>query len=144
MARKKSDGSGCLIVLVIIISALSSATEWVKTHQELSIQIAGVIIGVLLAKFLWNRYKYKRWISYLNKKYDHDSEIVNAIVNGQFWKGQTSEQLLDSLGNPSAIDRQVLKTKTKETWKYNEIRKDQYALRIMLEKDEVVGWDKKG
>ncbi len=144
MAKRKSDRTGCLIILALIISAISSATEWVKSHQELGIQIVGLIVGMLVVKFLWNRNKYKRWINYLNKKYDNDSEIVNAIVNGQFWKGQTSEQLLDSIGSPSAIDRQVLKTKTKETWKYNEIRKDQYALRIMLEKDQVVGWDKRG
>lgn len=134
----------CLIVLVIIMAAISSATEWVKIHQEQSIQFVGLIIGILIVKFLWNRHKYKRWINYLSKKYNNDTEIVSAIVNGQFWQGQTSEQLLDSLGSPNAIDRQVLKTKTKETWKYNEIKKGQYALRIMLEKDEVVGWDNKG
>jgi hypothetical protein len=71
-------------------------------------------------------------------------EIVGAILNGEFWKGQSSEQLLDALGSPSAIDKQVLKTKTKEVWKYHKKKKDQYALKIMLEKGEVVGWDMKG
>lgn len=28
-----------------------------------------------------------------------------------FWQGQTSEQLLDSLGNPKDIDVKILKTK---------------------------------
>ena len=144
MARRKSDDSGCIIILLIIVSAISSATEWVKTHQELGIQIVGLIISFFVIKFLLNRRKYKKWVSYLKQKYNNDAEIVDAILNGQFWKGQSAEQLRDSLGSPSAIDRQVLKTKTKEVWKYNEIKKDQYALRIMLEKDEVVGWDQKG
>jgi hypothetical protein len=38
----------------------------------------------------------------------------------------------------------VLKTKTKEIWKYREIKKGQYALKVTLEENMVVGWDMKG
>lgn len=143
MSKRNSDGTGCIIILVIIVSAISSATEWVKSHQELSIQIVGLVICLFILRFLWNRRKYKKWVRYLKQKYNNDAEIVDAIINRQFWKGQSSDQLLDSLGCPDAIDRQVLKTKTKEVWKYNEIKKNQYSLKITLEKDEVIGWDKK-
>ena len=60
-----------------------------------------------------------------------------------FWQGQTEEQLLDSLGKPKDIDQKVLKTKTKEIWKYNETGKNRYALKITLENGKVVGWDQK-
>ena len=74
--------------------------------------------------------RYKKRINRLKSKYNNDMWVVNAIMNEQFWKEQTSEQLIDSIGRPLAIDTQVLKTKTKEIWKYNKIRKDQYALKV--------------
>lgn len=143
MAKRKSDGSGLIIIFMIIMSAISSATEWAKTHQYLVIEIVGLIISYFILKIIWKRRKYKKWVTYLREKYSNDMDVVNAILGEKFWQGQSSDQLLDSLGNPDAIDRQVLKTKTKEVWKYHETRKNQYALRVMLEKDRVVGWDKK-
>lgn len=72
-----------------------------------------------------------------------DREIVDMIMKRMFWQGQTTEQLADSLGRPVDIDRKVLKTKTKEVWKYNQTGKGRFALRITVEDDAVVGWDKK-
>ena len=54
------------------------------------------------------------------------------------------EQLLDSIGRPIDRDQRVLKTKTKETWKYHPSGRNRYRLRVMLEDDVVVGWEKKG
>jgi hypothetical protein len=72
-----------------------------------------------------------------------DAEIVENIINRMFWQGQTPEQLVDSIGNPVDVDRKVMKTKSREVWKYNETGKGRFALRITLEDDVVVGWDKK-
>lgn len=71
------------------------------------------------------------------------AEIVERIMKKMFWQGQTREQLLDSLGSPLSVDQSVLKTKVKETWKYNSIGKNRYALRVILENNIVVGWDQK-
>jgi hypothetical protein len=60
-----------------------------------------------------------------------------------FWQGQTQEQLLDSLGRPADTDTKVLKTKTKEIWKYNRVGKNRFGLRVTVENGVVVGWDKK-
>lgn len=144
MAKRKSDGSGIMVVIVIIATAISSATEWVKIHQEQVIGIIGLIICFFILKMILNRQRYKKRVIYLKNKYNNNMEIVNAIIKGQFWQGQSSEQLLDSLGHPDAIDRQVLKTKTKEVWKYDERRKNQFSLKIILEKGNVVGWEKRG
>ena len=62
-------------------------------------------------------------------------------MDQMFWEGQTDEQLRESMGTPVAIDSQVLKTKTKEIWKYHQVRKGQFLLRITLEKGKVVGWE---
>ena len=71
-------------------------------------------------------------------------QIVNAILSESIWRGQSHEQLIDSLGNPESFDKEVLKTKTKETWKYYKIRKNQFALKVFLENNLVIGWDGKG
>jgi len=41
------------------------------------------------------------------------------------------------------IDEKVLKSKTKQTWKYQPTGVNRYALRIHLDDEIVVGWDDK-
>lgn len=72
-----------------------------------------------------------------------DELIVNRIMKKMFWQGQTPEQLIDSIGRPLDTDHRVMKTKTKEVWKYNRTGKGRYALRITFENGVVVGWDSK-
>ncbi len=98
-----------------------------------------VIIGVI--SFInYKRQQARR--AQLMEKYG-DEKIVDMIMKKQFWQGQTTEQLLDSLGRPLDVDQKVLKTKIKEIWKYHETGKNRYALKIILENNEVVGWDQK-
>jgi hypothetical protein len=84
----------------------------------------------------------KARVAYLVENYK-EREIPDRILNGEFWKGQTVEQLKDALGPAHAVDRQVLKTKTKETWKYDESKKGQSATRIQIENGKVIGWSAK-
>ncbi len=72
-----------------------------------------------------------------------DQKLVDAIMARSYWQGQTAEQLRDSLGHPVDIDEKVLKTKQKEIWKYHHIGGNRFGLRIMLENNQVVGWDEK-
>lgn len=65
-------------------------------------------------------------------------------MSKQIWQGQTAAQLVDSIGSPSAIDNKLLKTKKKEIWKYHPTSPTRFNLKITLEDDIVVGWDKKG
>lgn len=76
------------------------------------------------------------------KKYGN-AALVDKIMSKMFWQGQSEDQLIESLGKPLDIDQRVLKTKTKEVWKYNKTGKGRYALRITLENGYVVGWDQK-
>lgn len=78
----------------------------------------------------------------LMKKYN-DLALVERLMNKQFWQGQTTSQLIDSLGRPNDIGKQVLKSKTKETWKYQKTGNNRFGLKIFIEEGIVVGWDQK-
>lgn len=108
--------------------------------------IAGVValigIGIALVVYLSNKREAERRIELLTR-YLGDIETVDRIMSQQIWEGQTSEQLVDSLGSPVEVDEKVLKTKSKEIWKYNQTGKGRFALRITLENNEVIGWEKK-
>lgn len=98
-----------------------------------------IIIGSMVA---YDSYKTKLKRERLMEKY-RDEQLVDKLMQRMFWQGQSEEQLIDSLGKPLDVDQKVLKTKTKEVWKYNETGKNRYGLRVILEDGKVVGWDQK-
>ena len=97
-----------------------------------------LIVGFIVLTALHNKNRRAK----LMNKYG-DAALVDRLMKQMFWQGQSKEQLLDSLGKPLDIDQKVLKTKVKEVWKYNKTGKGRYALRIIIENGEVIGWDKK-
>jgi hypothetical protein len=101
-----------------------------------------IIVAVIVLWALTSNYLNKKRREALFAKYG-DYEIVNMIMKKMFWQGQTPEQLIDSIGRPVDIDRKIMKTKTKEVWKYNQTGRGRFALRIILEDGVVIGWDKK-
>jgi hypothetical protein len=56
----------------------------------------------------------------------------------KLWQGQTVEQLLDSVGRPSSLDNNLLKTRKREVWKYQPNGKGRYLTRVTLDNDVVV------
>ena len=97
-----------------------------------------IIVFFILNSFLAKKARKER----IYQKYGH-TEIAEKIINQMFWVGQTSEQLLDSLGKPIDIDENVLKTKKKEIWKYCQKSTNRFGLKIRVENGIVVGWDEK-
>jgi len=59
------------------------------------------------------------------------------------WQGMTQEQLIDSWGRPVARDQKIYKTKTAETFKYNQTGKNRFGSRVQVENGLVVGWSQK-
>jgi hypothetical protein len=100
------------------------------------------VILVVAGFFVLVYYQEKARRERLMKKY-RDAELVDRLMKKMIWQGQSEEQVIDSLGKPLDIDQKVLKTKTKEVWKYHKTGKGRYSLRVTLENGEVVGWDKK-
>lgn len=78
----------------------------------------------------------------LMKKYG-DKTLVDRLMRRMVWEGQTSEQLIDSIGRPVQVDEKVMKAKTRETWKYNQRSRTRFGMRVTVEDGVVVGWDKK-
>lgn len=106
-----------------------------------------LVVLFLMAQFDRERRKKReremqRRHAYVQAKY-RDPGIVNMIMNRMLWQGQTTEQLRDSLGNPEDVDEKVLKTKTKHIWKYHQTGRNRFGLKITVENNVVVGWDKK-
>jgi len=64
-------------------------------------------------------------------------------MNHRFWIGQTSDQLVESIGIPHSMDNKMLKTKKREIWKYYHRGANRFGLRITLDEDSVTGWDQK-
>lgn len=78
----------------------------------------------------------------LRAKY-RDEGLVQALMKGQFWQGQTASQLKDALGDPQAKDDVQLKSRKREIWKYRPIGVNRYSLRITLDDDLVASWVEK-
>lgn len=137
MTKKQSEAVGILIIVLIVIGAIAKFFETVGFITPI------ILIVVCTGIYLFYQFsKKKKRLAYLKQKYSND-EIVNNIFKGIIWQGESSEQLIDSIGNSVAVDNKILKTKKKEVWKYDHQGANRYNLRITLENDIVVGWDKK-
>lgn len=105
----------------------------------LLIIIIGLIIWAILAA---SKRAKKRKYAMLLEKY-HDPLIVNKIMAKQIWEGMTVEQLRDSWGNPADIGEKVYKAKIKYTWKYGQTGRNRYSRRVIIEDNQVSGWETK-
>lgn len=95
-------------------------------------------LGVLfIVVCVWG---YRRRRRHLIEMYG-DPDIAKRIMKCILWKGETQEQLVESLGRPSDIDQKVLKTKTKEVWKYRPTARNRFGLKVTLDDGIVAGWE---
>jgi hypothetical protein len=98
-----------------------------------------IVVAIVVGGIFWRLRALRR--KSLMEKYG-DQILVDRLMRREIWEGQTEAQLLDARGNPAAVDRKVLKTKTSEVWKYERIGKGQYGLRVFVENGSVAGWKK--
>lgn len=141
MARKSTRR--LWLALALLGLTAGAAYGAVKFFDAVGFLVPGLVaLAVVLVYGLYKWLARRARLACLRRRYP-DEEVVRRIMQRSLWQGQTSEQLVDSLGEPADIDRQVLKTKTKETWKYVHQGGNRYGLRVTLEDDVVVGWDRK-
>jgi hypothetical protein len=142
MARKSSAGGGLIVILVAGLAAVSAVLKWADENRLAVAALVLVIVAFFLGRSWLRKKAWQTRFASLAQRYGSE-EVAEKIMNRMFWEGQTEEQLRESIGQPVAVDSQVMKTKTKEIWKYHEARKGQFLLRITLEKGKVVGWENK-
>jgi hypothetical protein len=137
MSKAETTAIGALILIGLpIVGAIKlfETVGWVMP-------VTGIVGAVIL--MVWYQHaKSQRRLSELREKYQ-DEEVVQKIFQGYFWQGQSQGQLQDALGPPVDVDHRVLKTKTRDVWKYQHQGGNRYGLRITLENGFVTGWDKK-
>ena len=146
MAKKPTKRETELMLIIVVVAGIVwlafMFTEAFNSTQ--SIIILGMMIITILAglKIISWR-KSKRALNErrrsLMTKYN-DKEIVENIINKTLWRGQTSTQIVESLGKAEDIDQKSQKTKTKEIWKYGYEGGNSYRLKINLKNDVVIGW----
>jgi uncharacterized protein len=105
------DNSGSLTVLIIFVLGTAIALKILSTIRRKR---------RLIAKY--------------------GEEIAAMIIAGKVWQGMTDEQLTDSWGSPVDVGREIIRTKTKETWKYGQTGKNRFRNRVYLENGIVIGW----
>jgi uncharacterized membrane protein len=141
MARRSSSAEASLLALAVVIGLpIYLATKVIDvTGWVLPVVVVVVIIGLVIAS---RANKLRKRLDALRSKYPE--EIVQRILGGQIWQGQTEEQLIDAIGSPAEVDTKVLKTMQREIWKYGRISAKRFRLRITVENGMVAGWDQKG
>jgi hypothetical protein len=65
---------------------------------------------------------------------------AEKILARQVWQGMTDEQLIESWGRPVEIGSEVMRTKTKQIWKYGQTGKNRFRERVTVENGIVSGW----
>jgi len=141
MAKRMTKAESQLIMWAIIIGLPIYGITQLGESMGWGVLIGGV--AAVIALVIWyNATQTNKRREKLMTKYQ-DNDLVEKLMERSFWQGQTSGQLLDSLGTPVDINKKILKTKKKEVWKYNHQSGNRYGLRITLDNDIVVGWDQK-
>lgn len=75
--------------------------------------------------------------AYANSPYKLD------ILNGSIRQGMTANMVVAAWGPPAAIERKVLKTKTREILKYGPGPGRSFANKVTIENGIVVGWEQR-
>lgn len=137
LTKAQSTALGWLILIGLVVGGIGKAVEAMGSTTSIVVIVSG------FGFYFWYRKKKRdKRIKYLMSKYQ-DETMVSNMMDGHFWEGQTSEQLIDSIGHPVEIDEKQLKTKRTEVWKYENQGSNRFGLRVKLENGVVVGWDKK-
>ena len=141
MAKRMTKAEAQLITWAIIIGLPIYGIAQLGESIGWGILVAAVVLVIGLVVWYQMAQTKKRREELMAKYQDED--LVEGLMSKSFWQGQSSMELIDSLGHPEDIDEKILKTKKKEVWKYNHQGGNRYGLRITLDNDEVVGWDQK-
>lgn len=122
------------------MESIKPPTRVIALKQEDGSSFPLILLLAPIALGLWLAIKYQLYAARKKKLIEKYGEtIALRILAQKAWLGMTDEQLLDSWGHPADKDREIWKTKIKETWKYNSIGKNRFNDRVYLQDGTVVG-----
>lgn len=141
MGKKMSKGE--LRVMMGLATAALVIAGIIALAASMGVALTFAVLVLIGGGMAWNQHaQQQQRLAELRAKYGSEA-IVQSIVHGQHWQGQTEEQLRDALGSPVEVDDKRLKTLRREIWKYQKTGVNRFRLRITLENGVVVGWDQK-
>jgi hypothetical protein len=108
-----------ILASIFLVIVIVMARSWEKQRQEAAAE-AAARVRELTSQF--------------------GPEAAQRILNHEYWQGMTKKMLLEAMGEPADQDENILRSKTKETWKYGQEGVNRFKLRVFLENDVVVGW----
>lgn len=127
-------GGIILVILFIFISSSQKALEakkLVKKQEREQWEREQLKLEQDEKKALEQCEREQRLQDLMNKY--NDANVIEKIVNGEIWLGQTEKQLLDSLGQPEDTEQKISLKKTVEIWKYHPgVRSGTFKLRIHI------------
>ena len=141
MSRRRTKHDNSELGWLILVGATIVGAQAIGKAVGFTAVIIGVA-GVILTFVGTRIYRTQKRLGYLRRKYGNE-EIVQKIMRHEFWFGQTAEQLIDSRGQPLAVDRKVSAFNTREVWKYERRGVNRYGLRITLDAGVVTATDSK-
>lgn len=136
MVLRRSGSDLPLIGLAIVLGAVVVAAKRIADTAVPAIFVVGLLAASLGAAFTWSQMKARR-VGQLRRKYGDDS-VAERILNREYWRGQTAEQLRDALGPPDSIEQKMSIALNRQAWVYG-----RRALEIMLDDGVVAAWSKK-
>jgi hypothetical protein len=141
VTKRMTKAEASLLGVLLMVGAIVAAAE--KIFEAVGYVVPLISFVVIFGAFVWHgRNKRRKRLEYLRSKYP-DETVVQRILQRSYWEGQTSEQLTDSLGTPVSVDTKIVKTRTREVWKYNHRGANRYGLRVTVDNGSVTGWDHK-
>jgi uncharacterized protein len=103
-----------------------------------------VIPLIAVAMALWLGVKVVRDIQRRQRRQSliakYGQEAAERILAGEVWQGMTGEQLVDSWGSPVEVGSEIVRNRSKETWKFGQTGKNRFSNRVYLENGIVIGW----
>ena len=137
MTKLQKESLATIVFIAVIITAV------IKFFENVGVLLLIIVIAACVVAFLlYKAIKKRRRLAYLKKKYVN-SRIVDRMLNGVIWQGETPAQLMDSLGKPDTVDKRKSQSLKKEIWKYGRRGGGRYNLFIELENGVVVNWEGK-
>ncbi len=137
-----------IIVVAIVGLLISGAMVWglvavgkhvlASDEKQVAIKQAAIQQGYAEQAALQQAREQAYWDNLCSR---FGPEIAGRILRNEYWQGQTTEQLVLSLGRPADFDESVKRTKTTHVFKYHPNGIGRYNLRITLDDGIVVGWD---